>query len=74
MYAVYPNPTNGKVNIDGAENATIVVYSITGTQVAVYKDFRSNVIDLSNLDNGIYFLNIIVDDQTVLNKKINLVK
>jgi hypothetical protein len=72
--SVYPNPTRGKVNISGAKNATIAVYTITGNQVAVYKDFQSDAIDLSNLDNGIYFLNVIVDDQTVINKKINLVK
>jgi hypothetical protein len=72
--SVYPNPTNGKVFISGAENATVEIYNLTGAQVASYTDFSSNVIDLSAMEEGIYFLNIVIDNKTVLNKKISLLK
>ena len=52
---VYPNPTTGILNIKGAINyKEINVYSITGTKV---KSFGTNdVIDISKLANGLYFL------------------
>ncbi|MBN2175513.1 MAG: T9SS type A sorting domain-containing protein [Bacteroidales bacterium] len=71
---VYPNPTSGKVFISGAENATIEIFNLTGAIVASYSDFSNNVIDLSNMEQGIYFLNIIIDNKTVLNKKVSLLK
>ena len=69
---VYPNPTNGKLYLRGTTNTTITVYSAIGTEVASYEDFTGNTIDLSNLENGIYFINIVLEDKTVVNKKINL--
>jgi hypothetical protein len=69
---VYPNPTNGKIYLRGTDNTTIKVYSAIGTEVASFEDFTGNTIDLSNLENGIYFINIVLEDKTVVNKKINL--
>ena len=71
---IYPNPTTGKVNISGADNAQVVVYSVTGEIVASFDNFTSSMIDLSDLTEGIYIMNIVIDDKTVLNKKINLLK
>ena len=52
---VYPNPTTGIINIKDAINyKEIKIYSITGLKV---KSFNANdVIDISNLANGLYFL------------------
>jgi len=71
---VFPNPTSGKVFVSGVENATVEVYNITGAVVATYSDFSTNAIDLSNMEEGIYFLNIMIDNKTVLNKKVSLLK
>ena len=71
---VFPNPTSGKVFISGVENATVEVYNVAGAVVAKYSDFSSNAIDLSNMEEGIYFLNIMIDNKTVLNKKVSLLK
>ncbi len=71
---VYPNPTNGVVNIANAENASIEVYTITGTLVRSIK--RANVnttINLSNLSKGTYLVKV-VKDNNVVTKKINLLK
>ncbi len=71
---VYPNPTDGQVIISGVENATITVLNTAGSVVATYANFNSGSIDLGNLEKGIYFLNILIDDRTIINKKVSLMK
>jgi hypothetical protein len=72
--SVYPNPTTGKIYLNGAKNTHVTVYSITGSLIVEYKDFSTNLIDLSGVENGIYILNIVTEDNTVLNKKISILK
>ncbi len=70
---IYPNPTNGLVNIKNVEGATIEVYSITGNLIKTVKSNNVNVsINLSDLPKGTYLVKVIND--TVITKKINLVK
>jgi len=53
---VYPNPTNGILNLNGIEsNEEISVYSVTGTEVFSTKVSNSQV-DISSLANGVYSL------------------
>lgn len=70
---VFPNPTTGKVYINGVEDATVKVYNTAGTVVATYNTFNDQVIDLSNMNNGIYFIQITMDNETI-SKKVNLIK
>jgi len=70
---VFPNPTNGQVFIEGADNASIKVYNTAGTVVASFDEFSNNSIDMTGLENGIYFIRIVTDNETI-NKKINLIK
>jgi hypothetical protein len=69
---LYPNPTNGILNIDNKSGETISnisVYSVNGALVKEVKtaaDMRSIVV--SDLPNGIYFVKFIVSNQ-VLNYK-----
>jgi len=70
---VFPNPSTGIVFIEGAENANIKVYNTAGTVVASFNEFSNNSIDLTQLENGIYFIKIIIENETI-NKKINLIK
>ncbi len=60
---VYPNPTNGLLNIKGSkfELEMLTVYSIIGNEVTSFVEVTSRnetniVLDLSNLKNGIYFI------------------
>ncbi len=71
---VYPNPTNGTLYFKGIEGANVKVYSVTGSLVADVKDFSTNSINLSNLPQGVYYVSIILDDKTVVTKKISLLK
>lgn len=71
---VFPNPTTGKVIISGVEDAQVVVYNTAGAVMGVYDNFDAGTLDLSNLEEGVYFLNILIDNQTVLNKKVSILR
>lgn len=51
---VYPNPTNGKVNI-GGDFDFVTVHSSTG---ALLLESTSNLIDLSSYDLGVYLISV----------------
>ena len=56
---IYPNPTLGKLHIDSQEKINAIsISNILGKQVFFTEDFNANTIDLSSLDNGVYFINI----------------
>ena len=53
--SVYPNPTQGVLNIRVDDLLRVDVYNLAGNRVG---QFTTNTSDLSNLPNGIYLLNI----------------
>lgn len=55
---VYPNPSNGKINIKGTNNSSFYLYSIDGHQIGNYNLNLDGTVDLSHLKPGIYFLHI----------------
>ena len=57
-YAIYPNPTSGKVSVDGENIDCIAVYNSAGQLVDIVKN-QDNIVDMSMYDNGVYFFNII---------------
>lgn len=71
---IYPNPTNGLFNVvvpATAKNTLIEIYNSLG--VLVYKKNKTNklcTIELTNQENGIYFVKIISDDQIFSQKVI----
>lgn len=71
---VYPNPTTGLVFVSGTKNAQVKVYNNTGGIVKEIEQMSTGSIDLSDLDNGIYFIQIMGEDNSVVSKKINLLK
>ena len=52
---IYPNPTSGMVIIEGKEVAQVQVYNILGQ---VVRTFSSNRINVGDLREGIYLLQI----------------
>ncbi len=69
---VYPNPTTGLVQIENAQNASIMVYNVIGELVAAVRNANQyNTIDLSGLHNGTYMMQI-VSDNAVKTQKIIL--
>jgi hypothetical protein len=71
---VYPNPTNGFINIINAENSQVSVYDILGKLVLTYENKTSlGTINLSNYNGGIYFVKIFKDNATIT-RRINLIR
>ncbi|MEP7168866.1 MAG: T9SS type A sorting domain-containing protein [Bacteroidota bacterium] len=81
---IYPNPVSDKLNISFSENAsetiTVKIFSITGEvvfteEIKTASDYFTKTMDVTNISNGIYFLNVqsITHDErsrTIIHKKI----
>ncbi|MBP7809646.1 MAG: aryl-sulfate sulfotransferase [Bacteroidia bacterium] len=74
--SIYPNPTNGLVsiatNLLKHENYTVTVFDSFGKLLINVEN--TNTLDLTELQNGVYFISVITESGTVLNKKIALAK
>ena len=67
---IYPNPTTGLLNIDVEANSikSITIYNAQGQQL--WAKPALNKINLSNLSNGTYFLNIETEQGEIIVKSI----
>jgi hypothetical protein len=67
--SLYPNPTNGLVNILTKENVeTIEVYSIIGNLLKTVSN--KNNVDFSDLANGSYFVKVKTNDGVINTQKV----
>lgn len=57
---IYPNPSSDIIVIDGIEGATLTVISIEGKKLQSV--LNSNTLNIQNLQNGMYFLEISKDN------------
>jgi len=53
---IYPNPTNGMVNIEGANVAQVQVYNLLGQKLRTFSN--TNRINVGDLPKGVYLLRI----------------
>ena len=73
---IYPNPGSGNFTIDLAQSANqkidVTIYNCLGQTIdtKVNKSSSKINIDLSSVEDGIYFIEIKGDDKTLLAKKI----
>ena len=69
---VYPNPSNGKFKIESYNNFinSIEIINIVGQKVFSknYLKKSKSEIDISNQNNGIYFLSVTTNDKTFTTK------
>lgn len=65
-FSVYPNPVSNYLNVSSDSLIVeVLVFDITGKQVfGQFDRVKELSIDLSNMKQGVYFLNIISDDKT----------
>jgi ELWxxDGT repeat protein len=72
--SVYPNPTNGKFNVELPENsnkADIEIHDLTGALIRHQKAMDgSNTIDISNCSPGLYILRVTENSMTIASQKI----
>jgi hypothetical protein len=88
LYQNYPNPFNPVTKIKaslspskrGKQNVKLIVYDITGKEIAVLADaeYKTGSYELtfdgSNYSSGIYFYSLIIDGKLVDTKKMILLK
>lgn len=57
--SLYPNPSNGIVNIDNAEGFHITVYDVLGKVITSKANISNQeLIDLSNVTSGVYYMKL----------------
>jgi len=71
-FSVYPNPANGILNLNyrkkEKEDLIIKLVDVVGKEILIEK--YKEVIDISNLENGIYFLSLYKDSLLIETKKV----
>jgi len=68
---IYPNPVTNKINIEtmlDLQNATLKIVNSLGEIVMKKQLISDTEFDVSNLKNGVYFLNIVSNNFTVFRK------
>ena len=68
---MYPNPTAGYLNIISSVNSNFIITDISGGKVIFAGDLKSNrqqVINVSNLSNGMYLVNVFNDNFNKIEK------
>ncbi len=67
--SIYPNPSNGNIQVSNAQNMSLTIYTLTGQTV-----YRNNsltnqqTIDLHNLSDGVYLAKFNKDNKTAVKK------
>jgi len=75
MLQIYPNPAKDRLFVRGGiQKADIRMFSLTGQQVMTLNGFTGTTIDISHLNNGIYTMQITLEDKSVVTKKISIVR
>ncbi len=69
---VYPNPTKGIVNIEGARNFQLMLYTSSSNLLFSTKIENSDLykLDLSNYPKGVYIIHLISDSKTEVKRVI----
>ena len=72
--SIYPNPTNGILNIKNAENSNIAIYNLLG-ELLISKKCNSafSTINVSGLAEGTYIVKV-VSEKNITTKKISVIK
>lgn len=78
MFTVYPNPTDGVLNLQynlpKKSDVVITIYDAVGKEVYTTKDlnvtYNKMTIDLTNQGKGVYFVNMISNDKVITKKVI----
>lgn len=72
--SIYPNPTQGILNIANVEGARVTVYNIIGEVMMNVESTSNNVtLDMNKLSNGSYIVKV-VNNSEVITRKVTLRK
>jgi hypothetical protein len=56
--SIYPNPSNGELNITTDTNLQVIIYDLLGKEVYSSEVNNSETLDISNLNNGVYMVKL----------------
>jgi len=56
--SLYPNPANETINVNGISNSDVAIYDIYGKLIKEFSELNSSSIDISDMSDGVYFMNI----------------
>lgn len=74
--SVYPNPSNGELFVKSVVNVkNAILYNVLGQEVARFP-ITNNLasLDVSNYENGVYFLSLLLDSSEVLTTQKVIIK
>jgi PKD repeat protein len=71
---IFPNPSNGLIYIEGANNASVKIYNSSGIIVKSINNLKESHIDLKGNGSGIFFIHIIDDNGIQVNKKMSIMQ
>jgi hypothetical protein len=75
--SIYPNPTNGELFVTSVKATikNIEVQDLTGRTVLIPKLDNTTMVsfNMGHLSKGVYFVRVILDNNTIENHKINLI-
>lgn len=70
---VYPNATNGHLNIFGLENGNVRIFAMSGSYIEAHSILNESVeLDLTHLNSGLYILKLSSYDGRSIRRKILL--
>jgi hypothetical protein len=67
---IYPNPTTGIIYIKGLENKNFTIYDQLGRTVKRFYNQKSNFIDISEFEKGIYYIEMEDSDKILFKNRI----
>lgn len=70
--AVYPNPSQGNLFVEGQNGAKVTVYSLEGTYVGTWEIGESGKVELTDLPQGSFVCSINFQEQRTMKKFIVL--
>jgi hypothetical protein len=62
---IYPNPANNKITIDATDVIDVKLFDVLGKEVT---NAKTNDVDISNLTNGVYFIQVQTKQNTTTQK------
>lgn len=69
-WRLYPNPVDDSFKVEGDNIKNVELYNVMGTKLMSHDMRTSNIIDMTDLPNGLYLVRIIDDDDNVIVRKI----
>jgi len=65
-FKIYPNPCNGLIYIES--DFKIDRITLTNTDGKILSEYTKTIIDINDLDRGIYFINVYLNDNLIIKK------